>query len=320
MPIALEDFQKFASDWIELIEKRGVSVKEFAKTRNRTERWVYEWRDKCQKALGVSLRVCNNKQRAPDLLPILDNVTLEGEQHLIIGSDWHIWPGYYSRAEDAFLEALRTTAYDAVILNGDVTDQCRVSRHDPLQGISPPSLFDELTEAQTRLKEVAKLAKKKNPDVRLLWNFGNHDVRAWRHVALMAPEIAPLFDFERLFPDWEFNTTITCNRNLMIKHRWHSGLHAALNNTRSSGMSIVTGHTHRLLVTPWSDYMGTRYGIETGTLADPRGPQFTFVESNPVNWQPGFIEIFADEHDVHAERIDCSRRTIRRLGKPLKVA
>ena len=43
-------------------------------------------------------------------------------------------------------------------------------------------------------------------------------------------------------------------------------------------------------VTPFSDYNGTRYGVDTGCLADPQGPQFLdYTEDNPKNWRSGFI-------------------------------
>lgn len=319
MPAAhsIEELQEFARLWIDCVEKKGLKVEELANKLNLNVRNVYQRRDKAQKALGIQLKSNHYSARAPDLMPVYDHTSLSGPIHALIGSDWHIWPGQYSRAEETFYKVLENDKFDAVILNGDVTDQCTVSRHEPLYKVDTPRLVEELEEAQKRLGYVQKLAKKKNPKARFLWTMGNHDVRAWRQVTMLSPEVAPFFDFERLFPGWEFGNSISINDNLVIKHRWHNGLHAALNNVRNSGKSIITGHTHRLCVTPWGDYSGVRYGIECGTLADPRGPQFQFVENNPVNWCPGFIELFADEHDVHAERVDCSRKTIRRLGKPL---
>ena len=57
-----------------------------------------------------------------------------------------------------------------------------------------------------------------------------------------------------------------------------------------SGKTIITGHLHSLKVTPFDDYNGTRWGVDTGTLADPKGPQFQdYLEANPVNWRSGFI-------------------------------
>jgi hypothetical protein len=54
------------------------------------------------------------------------------------------------------------------------------------------------------------------------------------------------------------------------------------------GVNVVTGHLHRLQVTAWGDYTGRRYGIDTGCLAEPDGPQFMYLEHNPVPWASGF--------------------------------
>jgi hypothetical protein len=51
---------------------------------------------------------------------------------------------------------------------------------------------------------------------------------------------------------------------------------------------MCTGHLHSLKVTPYSDYNGIRFGIDTGTLAEPDGPQFTYSELNPSNHRSGF--------------------------------
>jgi hypothetical protein len=52
---------------------------------------------------------------------------------------------------------------------------------------------------------------------------------------------------------------------------------------------MVTGHLHSLKVTPYTDYNGIRYGVDTGTLADIYGPQFeNYLEQNPINWRSGF--------------------------------
>jgi hypothetical protein len=43
-------------------------------------------------------------------------------------------------------------------------------------------------------------------------------------------------------------------------------------------------------VTAFSDYNGTRWGVDTGTLAEPYGNQFVdYTEDNPVNWSSGFV-------------------------------
>jgi hypothetical protein len=43
-----------------------------------------------------------------------------------------------------------------------------------------------------------------------------------------------------------------------------------------------------LEVTPWGDYRGRRYGVQTGTLAAYDGPQFEYAENGPTPACSGF--------------------------------
>jgi hypothetical protein len=80
------------------------------------------------------------------------------------------------------------------------------------------------------------------------------------------------------------------NEDIVVKHRYKNGIHATHNNTIWSGKTMITGHLHSLKVTPFTDYDGTRFGVDTGTLAEVGGPQFTdYLEDNPVNWRAGFV-------------------------------
>ena len=52
---------------------------------------------------------------------------------------------------------------------------------------------------------------------------------------------------------------------------------------------MVTNHLHSPKVTPFTDYAGTRYGVDTGCLADPDHEAFlAYTEDNPKNWRAGF--------------------------------
>jgi hypothetical protein len=78
--------------------------------------------------------------------------------------------------------------------------------------------------------------------------------------------------------------------DVVIKHRWKGGTHATHANASLSGKTMVTGHLHSLKVTPFNDYNPfTRYGVDTGTLAHPNGPQFAYGEDNPLNHRSGFV-------------------------------
>ena len=72
-------------------------------------------------------------------------------------------------------------------------------------------------------------------------------------------------------------------------HRFKGGIHAPHNNTMWAGRSMVTGHLHSLKVIPFTDYNGTRYGVDSGCLAIPTAAQFSYCEDNPLNWRSGFV-------------------------------
>jgi len=81
-----------------------------------------------------------------------------------------------------------------------------------------------------------------------------------------------------------------------VKHRFNGGIHAAYQNTLKAGTNIVTGHTHYLEVKPWGDYRGRRYGVQTGTLAEPDSPAFSYCEDAPTAWCSGFAVLTYDKY------------------------
>jgi len=207
--------------------------------------------------------------------------------YILVASDCHYWPDVISTAHKAFVKVIKMVKPKMVIMNGDVFDGASISRH-PVSGWEyTPTVKQELEACQERLGEIEKAAKGAN----LHWTWGNHDMRfngrlasqvgdTWRGVEGM--------DLKDHFPRWKFSTSVMVNEKVMIKHRYHNGIHAVYNNTMKSGISVVTGHLHSLKVTPWTDYTGTRYGVDTGTLAAIDGNQFDYSEDNPKNWRSGF--------------------------------
>jgi hypothetical protein len=62
-----------------------------------------------------------------------------------------------------------------------------------------------------------------------------------------------------------------------------------------AGRTIVTGHLHSAKVYPLSDYNGTRYGVDTGCIADTEHKAFTsYTEDSPKNWRSGFSVLTFD--------------------------
>jgi len=211
---------------------------------------------------------------------------------VLVGSDAHYWPNIVTTAHRAFVHFAklwgRKGVLKAVIMNGDVLDGSGISRHPPIGWEDRPQLVQEIDACKERLGEIENV----KANAKLFWTLGNHDARFETRLAQVAPEYAKVHGvhLQDHFPYWQPCWSLWINDSVVIKHRWKGGIHATHNNTVNSGKTIVTGHLHSLKVTPFSDYNGTRWGIDTGTLADPYGPQFVdYCEGSPVSWRSGFI-------------------------------
>jgi len=213
------------------------------------------------------------------------------DQTIIVFSDAHFWPNEYTTAYKGLLWAIKELKPHAVVANGDCFDGASISRHDPLGWSKTPSVIEELKAVQTHLGEIEETAKAARHNCKLLYTWGNHDTRFANKLANQAPQYREVqgFKLEDHLPAWEFAWSVWPTKDCIIKHRYKNGVHATHNNTVNAGISIVTGHLHSLKVTPFADYNGNRYGVDTGTLAEPYGPQFDYGEGNPLNHRSGFV-------------------------------
>jgi hypothetical protein len=207
---------------------------------------------------------------------------------VLIGSDPHYWPGLITTAHRAFVKFCAELQPKIVIKNGDVIDGSTISRHPPIGWEKRPALIEEIEACQERLGEVTDAAK----NAKFYWPLGNHDARFETRLATVAPEYAKVkgVHLQDHFGAWSPCWSLCINDDVVVKHRFRGGIHAAHNNVLWAGKTICTGHLHSLKVMPLSDYNGTRWGVDCGTMAEPYGPQFEdYTEQNPVNWRSGFI-------------------------------
>jgi hypothetical protein len=181
-------------------------------------------------------------------------------------------------------------APESIILNGDILDASTVSRFPPIGWEKNPALAEEIMVANERLHE---LVMAKPIHAKCFWPLGNHDARFETRLATVAKEYSKIKGIHLAdhFDDiWEKCWSVWINDEVVIKHRFKSGIHGTHNSTLWAGKTIITGHDHALRVSPFSDYNGTRWGVSSGTLADPYGPQFTnYSEDNPKNHRAGFV-------------------------------
>jgi hypothetical protein len=262
------------------------------------------------KEIGIALRVAQDRRTRIEkkhgiILPVRDHraqyntayipdhhkarVTLDLKNgQMVVFSDAHYFPGEASTAHRGLVKVVKKLKPAVVICNGDAFDGATVSRHPRMGWDNKPTVKQELEAVDERLTEIEKAA---GQSTKLFWPLGNHDARFELFLAASAPQYEGVsgFTLKDRFPRWTPCWSVMVNGNTMVKHRWHNGIHAAYNNTLKAGTSIVTGHLHSLKVTPWTDYTGDRYGVDTGTLADPYGPQFDYAEDNPRNWRSGFV-------------------------------
>lgn len=223
-----------------------------------------------------------NLDQHPGVIPVdIDNGIV------LVGSDSHYHPGVVSTAHRAFVAFCKEYKPKIIIKNGDELDGARISRHAPIGWENRPSLIQEVEAVRERLSEIEAAA----PSAQKIWPCGNHDARFETRLATLAPEYAKVHGvhLKDHFPMWRPCWMTLLNKNVVIKHRMAGGTHATRNNTVKAGKTTVTGHLHALKVNPVSDFNGTRWGVDCGTLADPYGPQFyNYTEVGPLDWRSGF--------------------------------
>lgn len=206
---------------------------------------------------------------------------------VLIFSDAHFWPGVRTTAFRALLMCIREMKPKAIINNGDAFDGASISRYPRIGWDSKPSVIEELKACKERLGEIEDAAN----GAKLYWPLGNHDARFENRLAQNASEYEGVhgFHLKDHFPAWAPCWSVWINNEVVVKHRLKGGIHATRNNTLNAGKSTFTGHLHQLKVTPLDDYNGTRWGVDTGTLAEPGGPQFTdYTEDGILDWRSGF--------------------------------
>ena len=278
--------EEFIRVWLEL--KSATKVANFFK---QTVRSVYIRRKALEARHKISLDA-NSGTFTPTRLITPGNMRRELEVDfgmVVVFSDAHFWPDEPTPAYRALLKFLEIYKQEivCVVNNGDAFDGASISRFPSINFNKLPTVKEELEACQTSLTEIEKRVLKQTP---LIWPMGNHDARYEQLIVNKAPELQGLkgTQLKDYFPLWQPCYSFWINRNTVIKHRYKGGAMAGRNNTIHGGINFVTGHTHVGAVNLFTDYNGTRYGVQTGTLANPIGRQFEYAEDNPKDWMAGF--------------------------------
>lgn len=314
--MAISDVQ-FIALWMDCKSPTKVSSKIGISVRN-----VLQRRRRIETKYSMTLPVDDFRHRRHHEIidhPAVHNLDVQ-DGVVLVASDAHYWPGIITTGHMAFVQFCKELQPKAIVMNGDVVDGAQISRHPPIGWESRPSLIQELETCQQRLSEISDACK----NAKKIWNLGNHDSRFETRLASAVPEYAKVtgVHLKDHFPGWQPAWSTWINEDVVIKHRFKNGIHATHNNTVNAGKTMVTGHLHSLKVTPFSDYNGTRWGVDTGCLAPIYGPQTSdYCETSPVNWRQGFVVLtFHKGRLLWPELVHvCGQDEIQFRGKVHKV-
>ena len=308
------------ADFMRLFQQMGPH--ELSRHLGQNIRSIYGRRRNLEALYGTQIRapdITRSTRRAEDHAAIIPLKVQNGV--VLVGSDAHIWPGDMTTAMRAFVKFCKDMRPAAAIMNGDVMDFPQVSRHPPIGHQKLPDLAEEIEAAQDQLHEI-ELATPKS--CKLIWTLGNHDSRFEVRLATVAPEYARLHghSLKDHFPAWSACWRCDINDDVTVKHRHKGGIHAPHNSTMWAGKTMVTGHLHSQKVTPFTDYNGTRYGVDTGMLGAPDAQAFLdYTEGNPLNWRSGFAVLtFKDGRLLFPELVTVwDEKHVQFRGEVIKV-
>jgi hypothetical protein len=277
-------------EFVQLFESKG--PEHIAREFRMNLRGVYYRRQNLEKKIGKQITAPDGHTKNPTRFRVSHPQRVEFSVIngvVIVGSDAHIWPGPVTPAMRAFIKFCAEMKPKAVILNGDVLDFSTISRYPPIGWEGRPTVQQEVESAQTVLHDIERAVPR---GCKRIWTLGNHDSRFETKIATVAPEFAKVSGVHLTdhFPLWEPCWSAWINDGVVVKHRFKGGIHATHNNVMWSGKTTITGHLHSLKITPFTDYNGTIFGVDTGCLADVEAKQFIdYTEDGPKNWRSGFV-------------------------------
>jgi hypothetical protein len=209
--------------------------------------------------------------------------------YMVIFSDAHFWPGIRSVAFEALLKVVATLRPKLLISNGDAFDGASISRHDPLGWQTLPTVIEELDATKNFLDEIARAA----PTAKRRFVVGNHDSRFDRRLATETQDFKGVkgFRLSDHLKGWPMSYAVLVNEETdpaFVVHSIRGGMYAPRNNVLAAGCTVFTGHLHSQKTIPVSTLLDDWEGVDSGTLADRDGPQFSYVSSRPTDWREGF--------------------------------
>lgn len=236
----------------------------------------------------------------------LINIPANGEFSVVVGGDAH-FPFEDKRTVDIFLKVIQDLQPKIVILLGDIPDFYEISSYskNPLR---LTNLQMEIDSAARFLDDVRSACGKAD----IHYTAGNHESRLQRYIANRSPELASLrsLRIEQLLNIEKNNIKYTEANfkigNLHYIHGRRVSKHSAYSakaNMDDMGVSLISGHVHRMGIHYRTTWAGQFMAIENGTLA-ASGQEY--MGATVPNWQQGFSVINYFNSDFWPELVNIA--------------
>jgi len=212
-----------------------------------------------------------------------------GYEKVLMFGDIHA-PFHDEAALSSLLSFSKWFKPDTIFIMGDLIDFYAISRFtkDPERALK---LQEEIDEAINILKQVRKV----NPSAKIALIRGNHCYRLQKYLWSEAKELSSLRDLtvESLLRLRHLNIKYESkgrlvHKGVIFKHgdivRKFSG-YSAKGEFEKSGMSGISGHTHRAATYYHNNASGNYVWMETGCLCKLDAE---YLEGETPNWVQGF--------------------------------
>lgn len=220
---------------------------------------------------------------------------IPGQQKYMFVSDQQS-PFVDMRAVGLTYQVMKDFKPDTLFIVGDFTDCYAISDYPKETHLS---LKDELAASRKLLEEYVVKARESNPNVELIYLYGNHEDRMERFLMKHAEELAELeldgervnslahlLQLKKLGVKWQPYKSKYILHNASVEHGTFVSTKAgqtATKHVEHRGRSVIHGHTHRLGLVYRRVGDQQQFGMELGCLCklDP-------LYSHEPNWTQGF--------------------------------
>lgn len=203
------------------------------------------------------------------------------EKTLII-SDLHI-PFHDSNSLQKVVSVSKDEKPNTLIINGDMYDMYNFSKHAKTQNEIMP--IDEIACAQAIAIDLIESIRKATPKTKILYLLGNHEMRPFKKIMHLAPELEGLLD-KGMF---EFKGVKTLyGSRARVDLRDFTVLHGV--STKQGyhmdrlNRSVVFGHTHRAHIIYKKRDNGLIWEMNTGCLCDESETAFGYMPFKETGW------------------------------------